>query len=629
MRVTENTRRSVFNFAFLYIAFLLLSSSGCVHTGPSIVSQQRDKIAAFPEEWNSAVVLLENRTELVFEVHRGGNRVKRKDFIWAYVKQRNPNHLERIVFYDVETYEKPVKIITKVYYPDGSRWTLDSNAIERRKIPFSNSFVNEFSIPGYDEGVLIKIETIRNYFQPEFIGTFRLRTRYPSLLRTIALTYPEDCDLRYGLENPEKADVDKMFTVEDGCKRVEFTAHKLDAKWARWKTEFPEQWYAAFHVSFPPKGKRSYSWKELGDHYLELSKEAFASSPEIESLAKSLKGSTDRELINNCFGTIVRKIRYHADEEGRFAFFPRKAATILEHGYGDCKEISTLMKTLLRLKKIDAHLAMIATRNYFQPVEKYPNLDNFNHIILSTGVQQGHHRFIDGTQTWANAKNSYYNLIGRTAFLLKPGHSKLVRVTADKNYENRIVSQSSIKHEDAGDRWVIEGRIQLNGHPSLRFFSKLNWSDTAEKKSLAKLFLQNEFGIYPLSFDYKAPNSNEATFIYKALFQENYIPMEQGGFRLAVPRLFGKSANDSLDQKKGPRLLGSFEQQDEWEFSQKLQISRLNDFDIHFADCSFAISDKKITRTYVQKYKLFQENDSQIETWTEKLKTMLSSTCWR
>ncbi len=627
--MTDRAQQLVFGFSFFCIVFFILSVFGCVHTGPSIVAQQRDKITAIPAKWDSSVILLENRTELVFKVHRGGNRVKRKDFIWAYVRKRNPNYMERISFYDVETYEKPIKIKAKAYYPDGTRWILSSDGIKRSKIPFSNEFVNEFSVPRYDEDVLIQLETEREYFHPEFIGTFRLRNEHPALLRTISFVFPEDCDLACGLENPEEAHVQKSFIVENGYKKFEVTANKLSDKWARWKTEFPEQWYAAFYVSFPPKGKRSYTWRELGDHYLEISKDAFASSPEIESLAESVKGSTEKELIGNGFETIVRKIRYHADEEGRFAFFPRKAVTILEHGYGDCKEISTLMKTLLHSKKIDTHLAMISTRNHSQPVDKYPSLDNFNHVILAAGVQAGQYHFMDGTYTWANANNSYYHLIGRTAFLLKPGGSQLVRVSADNNYQNRIVSRAQIKHEESGDRWVIEGHIQLIGHPALRFFSELNWSDTTEKKSLAKLFLQNEFGIYPLNFDFKSPNGNEVYFTYKALFQENFIAMGQGGFRLAIPRLFDTSADDSLDQKKGPRLIGPFEQQDTWEFSQKPQINKLNAFHLPFADCDYSVEGTKITRTYIQENKLIQENDDQLETWTDKLKSTMSSTCWR
>jgi hypothetical protein len=626
--VADKSDRSPVALIFLLIIFLLLSAFGCAH-GPSIVARQKEKIASIPAGWDSSVVLLENRTELVFEAHHGGNRVKRKELIWAYVRKRNPNDLENLAFYDYETFEKPAKIKAWAHYPDGSRWSLQSQALERGKIPLDNAFVNEFSIPRYDEGVLIQIEIQRDYFHPEFIGTFRLRNRHPALQRTISLTFPEDCVLAYGLENPEKAVIDESIMVADGLKKIEVTAPNLEGVWDRWKTEFPEQSYAAFYVSFPPKGKHSYSWQQLGDRYLELSKEAFEGSAEIDAFADSVHGSTEKELIHNGFKTIVGKIRYHADEEGRFAFYPRKAETILKNGFGDCKEISTLLRTLLHSKKVETWPAMISTRNHRQPVEKYPSLANFNHMILAAGGANAPYHFLDGTHTFADANNSYFNLIGRTAFVLKPGGSQLVRVSAGGDYKNLVVTRSKVTHEPADGRWTIQGRIRLIGHPALRFFSKLQWSDTAEKKSLAKRYLQNEFGINPILFDYRAPDGNEVSFTYKALFQENYIAVGKGGFRLAVPRLSDTSADSSLDRKEGPVLLESFEQQDTWEFDQEPQNSRFNAFQLPFADCAFSVEGTGVTRTYRQKNELLRQEDAQLGTWMDKLTSVMNSTCWR
>ena len=555
--------------------------------------------------------------------------MKRKDVVWAYVKKRNPNYMEDIAIAEVESYEKPVKITARAYYPDGSRWTLDNAEIKREKIPFSNEIVNEFSIPGYDEGVIVQLETRRRCFHPEFIGSFMLRNDHPALFRSISLTYPDDCKLVYGLENPENTDIEQSTIHENGYKKVEFTAYKLSDKWAPWKTEFPEQWYAAVYVSFPPKGKRSYTWQALGEHYLTLSDGIFENSSEIAALADSVKGNSRNEVIENAFSTVVGKIRYHADEEGRFAFFPRKAATIIANGYGDCKEISTLLKAVLRSKKVETHLALISTKNWMQPVGKYPSLDNFNHVILAEGDGTGRYRFLDGTHTWANAENSYYHLIGRTAFVLKPGGSQLARVTAGKDYKNHVVTRSVIKREPASGRWIIEGRIRLTGRPALDFFSQLKWEDTAEKKSLAKEYLQDEFGIYPLAFDFKAPDCNETTFTYKALFQENYISIEKGGFRLASPRLLATSANDSMGLKKGPRLLGSFEQQDSWQFPGRIETGQLEAFQLPFAGCAYSIKGNQLTRTYRQDDKLFAEDDKQLKEWTNKIKATVNATCWR
>lgn len=627
--MTKKPKQPSLHFAIFFCVIIVISLFGCAHTEPSIVSRLREKTTNIPSGWRSASILLENRTELTFEVRSGGNRVKRKDTIWVYIQNRNPNNWEHISLYDYETFEKPVKIKAEAYYSDGTDWSLDSKTIRREKIAFSNASINEFNIPRYDKGVLIHLETQRDYFHPEFIGRFQLRNEDPALSRSIAFTFPKDCNLLYGMENTEGAEFEQSVLVEDGKKKIEVRAKNLGDTWVKWKTEFPEQWYAAFYASFPPKGIRSYTWKELGDHYLELSKAAYESSPEINALAGSVKGPTESEIIKNSFDVIVRKIRYHADEDGRFAFFPRKASAILENGYGDCKEISTLLKTLLHEKNVDAFPALVSTKHHYQPVEKYPNLDNFNHMILATSASGDDYRFLDGTNTWAKANSSYYPLIGRTAFVIKPGGSRLVKVTAGNDFQNRIVTYAQVMEKQKGNPWTIKGRIQLFGYSALQFFSKLNWSDTIEKNSLAKLFLQKQFGIFPLSVKFHAPDCTEVTFNYEALFQENYVSIGKGGFRLAVPRLYDRAANDRLDQSRGPRQIKPFIQQDIWEFSKELKSNRLNDFHLPFADCDYSVEGNKITRLYKQKEKVFQDSDHLLETWTNNIKTIVSSTYWR
>jgi hypothetical protein len=506
---------------------------------------------------------------------------------------------------------------------------LDSKTIQCEKISLSNAFIHEFNIPRYDKGVLIHLETKRDYFYPEFIGRFQLRHEDPAILRSITLTFPQDCNLLYGLENTEGVEDEQSVLVEDGKKKIEVRVENLSDTWARWKTEFPEQWYAALYASFPPKGKRSYTWKELGDHYLQLSNEAYESSSKISALADLIKGSTEQEIIKNSFNAIVRKIRYHADEEGRFAFFPRKASAILENGYGDCKEISTLLKTLLQEKNVAAFPALISTKNHYQPVDKYPNLDNFNHMILATASPGGEYHFLDGTNTWADANSSYYPLIGRRAFVIKPGGSHLVTVTAGNEFQNRVETYAQVMEKQNEIPWTIKGRIQLFGYPALQFFNRLNWSNSIEKNSLAKLFLQKQFGVFPLSVKLHAPDSTQVTFNYEALFQENYVSMGKGGFRLAVPRLYGTAANDRLDQNRGPRQIKPFEQQDIWEFRKELKSNQLNDFHLPFADCDYSVEGNKITRLYRQKEKVFQDSDHLLEAWTNNIKTIVRSTCWR
>jgi hypothetical protein len=105
--------------------------------------------------------------------------------------------------------------------------------------------------------------------------------------------------------------------------------------------------------------------------------------------------------------------------------------------------------------------------------------------------------------------------------------------------------------------------------------------------------------------------------------------MGKGGFRLAVPRLYGRAANVRLGQNRGPRQIKPFEQQDIWEFRKELKSNKRNDFHLPFANCDYSVEKNKITRLYKQKEKVFQDSDHLLETWTNNIKTIVSSTYWR
>jgi hypothetical protein len=141
--------------------------------------------------------------------------------------------------------------------------------------------------------------------------------------------------------------------------------------------------------------------------------------------------------------------------------------------------------------------------------------------------------------------------------------------------------------------------------------------------------LHEQFGIFPFSVKFQASGSTQVAFDYEALFQENYLSMGKGGFRLAVPRLYSTAADDTLDRNRGPRQIKPFEQRDIWEFGQKIGAHRLNKFRLPFADCGYSVEGNKITRLYTQKEKVFQDSDGILETWIDKIKTTVSSTSWR
>ncbi len=621
-------RRGRFTLSSICL-LLLLQLYGCVHTSQLEIQNQKVKVSEIPAKWKSKpVVILDSHTELKFIKNRTANIVKQKDIKWVFINKRNPNWWENISLYDHGIFEKPLNVKATAHYPDGSRWRLPPEKIKRKKIDFHNTFRNSFLIPKYDKGVIIQLEVRRTYFQPEFISTFILRHNSPTLHRKITLILPESSQIVFGLENQESANVEQTYAIENGQKTISITADLLPGRMPNWQTEFPEQWYAAVHVSFPPKGNQSFSWQQLGDHYLEQAGEAFAASTAIKKLGATIQGQSKEEIIKDAFSTIVNKVRYHGDWEGRFGYFPRKAKVIMDQGYGDCKEISTLLYTLLKTKSINTRLSMISTWTHYQPHTRYPSFDNFNHMILACPNKKNQYNYLDGTHYWANAKNSYYNLIGRTAFVLEPGNSRLVRISQGDSFKSRVTTRTKLIQEGKSGRWMIKGKIKLMGFPALRFFSYLNGSQSTYKAGLIKEFLQTQFGILPIHAEVQSSNCDKAEITYKAHFQKNYIALGKGGFKLALPQLYQQAVDDQLVEKFGPVFMEPFEQQDSWELPTPPKNKQLYGFDMAFAHQQWSGKGTHVTRSYWQLAQTFDSDDEHLETWSKHCKRSGDNLIW-
>jgi hypothetical protein len=75
---------------------------------------------------------------------------------------------------------------------------------------------------------------------------------------------------------------------------------------------------------------------------------------------------------------------------------PHPPAETFAKRYGDCKDKSILLASILRSKNIPANLALVSTSLGTHLDEHLPSPDHFNHVIVKATIE-GHHIFIDPT----------------------------------------------------------------------------------------------------------------------------------------------------------------------------------------------------------------------------------------
>ncbi len=121
-------------------------------------------------------------------------------------------------------------------------------------------------------------------------------------------------------------------------------------------------------------------------------------SPEIISLADSIiRGISDTtEKVRAIYKWVQNNIKYIAIEDGDHGWVPREANLVLQRRYGDCKDKSSLLATLLCAIGEKATLVTVGTRKLPYKYSEFPSVACSNHMVTAWW-KNGEPHILDGT----------------------------------------------------------------------------------------------------------------------------------------------------------------------------------------------------------------------------------------
>lgn len=137
------------------------------------------------------------------------------------------------------------------------------------------------------------------------------------------------------------------------------------------------------------------NWESVISWYEMLSEGKTVSSPELQVLADSLflNVTTVQEKVERLQDWMERNIRYSHQLFRQSGYVPQDATKTLLTRIGDCKDMATLGKALLKIAGIKSELVLVNTND--QERKATLPMDLFNHCILWVDVDGG--RYIDFT----------------------------------------------------------------------------------------------------------------------------------------------------------------------------------------------------------------------------------------
>ena len=126
-----------------------------------------------------------------------------------------------------------------------------------------------------------------------------------------------------------------------------------------------------------------FDWRAIGNWYVPIARNAYAITPLVEQkISTVVAGARSREdSIRAIHRWVAQDIRYVAIELGRGGYVPRSAETVMQTGFGDCKDKAMLFLAALRRIGVTGYPVLL---NAFGVGRRSsPALEQFNHMIAA------------------------------------------------------------------------------------------------------------------------------------------------------------------------------------------------------------------------------------------------------
>ncbi len=387
--------------------------------------------------------------EDIVEVFEDGRCRETLHVVFKILNERGKDNGDIEIGYNSRT-ETASIIYARTITAEGKIIPLNENAV-KVVTPYSSypsySDYKEltFSMPGVTVGSIIDYKVVKEEKKPEIEGKFSngfyFQGYNPTYLCRYKVITPRDMDLKYLVLNPLQGIQLSPKIIHDGNKKTYLWEYKNIPQIIKEKSMPPTD-----EVAFRILVTTMNSWEEFSNWWRK--KIAGKTEPDesikrkVAELTKDL--STSKEKMEAIFDYVKREIRYVSIDLGKSGYEPENAKKVFENKYGDCKDKSTLLISMLRVAGIPAYYVLIPTSSIGNLIKDFPYPFQFNHCIVAV-KNEGKYHFIDPVAE--NYRFDYLPGSDRNRDVLIFDDEKIVfdKTPLAKPEENAYYSQSQIK----------------------------------------------------------------------------------------------------------------------------------------------------------------------------------------
>ncbi len=296
-----------------------------------------------------------------------------------------------------------------------------------RSIFYDDSKTLQFAYPSVKKGAVTHLKYTINYKNPRFLRSSFFQSYIPVEKVKVVAKVHRDVKLGYKLFNTEGKEI--KFTQYKKGKYNYFEWEMKDVKPFQYGVgnNYSISHYSP-HVSFYIKSTNINGVKEsyfgtpelLYNYYYDFVCDVNKETSEAlkQTVETITKGLADADKARAIYYWVHKNIKYVAYEHGYSGFIPSSASDVVQKRFGDCKGMSSLIKTMMDIAGLPTYYAWVGTRSIPYTYEELPLPSVDNHMVAARVVNDSL-TILDGTFKYLDYGVFPYHIQGKEVMVGK------------------------------------------------------------------------------------------------------------------------------------------------------------------------------------------------------------------
>jgi hypothetical protein len=398
------------------------------------------------------------------------------------------------------------------YLPAGNRYKkykvrsfADKEVITDDVSFYSGEREKEFEFEDLKEGAVTKITVKRLHKDPHLLGRYVFSRNIPLKQKIFSLKAHKQINMGIYESN-----------IQDSL--IHFEQYdEGEYKVYEWKMQDQDQLEVygqeRYNLHYEPHVVPYIKSYKLGDSTISFMRNAddlyrwysslisqvdLTANEEMTALANELTDSlsNQKEKVERVYQWVQANIKYIAFGDGYGGFIPRDPKLVYKRRFGDCKDMSSILISLLQSIGIKAHFTWVGTRIIpYQYTElATPVVDN--HMIVTYFLRDSTY-FLDATDKHLKFGWGGYNVQGKQVLIsLDEANYKIDSIRILPAEANAEVDTAYMKIQD--EKLTGTGNLMLTGYLAEEVYDRYEGRDEKKRKELIMYSFQKGSNKYKL-----------------------------------------------------------------------------------------------------------------------------------